>query len=155
MDHGKVVNSPGFGDKEKGRGKETFPPITPFREKGKPKENTDIDIRYRMSQSGESLSGGGVGYRRPSLAALRSEDFFSGEYDAVDIAVAVTNGRRNDRALWRTYLRNGSIEEGTFLQCCFTQWRENLADGYPRNAAACLTAKLRPFLSGMRQGGAA
>ena len=42
---------------------------------------------------------------------MRSEDFFSGEYDAVDLAICVTRGTCKDRALWRKYLRNGSIDE--------------------------------------------
>ena len=130
-------------------------PHTPLKEKEGQKETTDIDIRHRMTASAETPSGIHVGYRRPDLASLCAEDFFSGEYDPVDIAIAVTGGRRNDRALWRTYLRNGSIEEGKFLEVCFTQWREDMSDGYPDNPAACLTKKLRPFLSGTREGGAA
>ena len=118
-------------NKERGKEKETFPPNTPHEEKGSQKETTDIDIRYRMTTSAETPSGIHVGYRRPVLASLCAEDFFSGEYDPVDIAITVTGGRRNDRALWRTYLRNGSIEEGKFLEVCFTQWRENMSDGYP------------------------
>ena len=147
----KVVNKE--GEREKASS-----PLHPLIGKEKGEENTDIDIGYPISASAEIHSGMNVGYRRPALASLRPEDFFSGEYDAVDIAVAVTGGRRSDRALWRTYLRNGSIEEGKFLELCFTQWRENLSDGYPDNPAACLTRKLRPFLSGGRnpkEGGAA
>ena len=125
--------------KERGKEKEAFPPNTPYEEKGIQKETADIDIRYR----------------RPESDCLRAEDFFSGEFDPVDIAIAVTGGRRNDRALWRTYLRNGSIEEGRFLEACFAQWRENMSDGYPYNSAACLTKKLKPHLSGVRNGGAA
>jgi len=130
-------------------------PHTPLKEKEGQKETTDIDIRHRMTASAETPSGIHVGYRRPDLASLCAEDFFSGEYDPVDIAIAVTGGRRNDRALWRTYLRNGSIEEGKFLEVCFTQWREDMSDGYPDNPAACLTKKLRPFLSGTGKGDAA
>lgn len=112
-------------------------------------ENTDIDIGYRISQSADfhqrKMS---IGYRRPHIGSLKAEDFFSGEYDSVDLAVAVASGRRTDRALWRKYLRTGSIEEADFLACCFEQWRENESDGYPKNAAACLTAKLKPHLNG-------
>ena len=125
-DKEKVVNKEGERERGKERAKE--------REKGKEQENTDTDIRYR----------------RPASGCLSSEDFFSGEYDAVDLAMCVTRGTRNDRALWRKYLRNGSIEEGDFLQCVFQQWRENESDGEPDNCAACLQAKLNPF----RKGGA-
>ena len=122
-----VVNK----EEEKERGKER----SKEREKGKEQENTDI----------------GIGYRRPVSGCLRSEDFFSGEYDAVDLAMCVTRGSRKDRALWRKYLRNGSIEECDFLQCVFQQWRENMSDGEPDNSAACLQSKLNP----LRKGGVA
>ena len=112
MEEAKVINSPASGAKERGKGKGKSPQA-PLKEKGSQKETADIDIRYR----------------RPVSGCLRAEDFFSGEYDPVDIAMTVTGGRRSDRALWRTYLRNGSIEEGEFLQCCFTQWRENIPHG--------------------------
>ena len=104
------------------------------RSKERQKENTDTDID--------------IGYRRPVSGRLRSEDFFSGEYDAVDLAICVTDGTRKDRALWRKYLRNGSIDECDFLQCVFLQWRENHSDGMPDNAASCLQAKLNPFRKG-------
>jgi len=117
------------------------------KEKRTKRENTDIDIGYRISIPGDVHPRQGIPSRRPRRHDLKPEDFFSGEYDPVDLAVAVTDGTRNDRALWRTYLRTDSITECDFLQCCFVQWRENESDGYPRNAA-CLTKKLRPFLNG-------
>ena len=80
---------------------------------------------------------------------MRSEDFFSGEYDAVDLAICVTRGTCKDRALWRKYLRNGSIDECGFLQCVFQQWRENNSDGEPDNAASCLQSKLNPLRKGV------
>ena len=124
-DQDKVVNKEGERERGKERSKES--------EKGKEQENTDIDIRYR----------------RPVSGCLRAEDIFSGEYDAVDLAICVTRGTRKDRALWRKYLRNGSIEEGDFLQCVFQQWRENKSDGEPDNSAACLQSKLNPFRKGV------
>ena len=121
----KVVSKEGERERGKERSKES--------EKGKKQENTDIDIRYR----------------RPVSGCLSNEDFFSGEYDAVDLAMCVTRGTRKDRALWRKYLRNGSIDEGDFLQCVFQQWRENESDGEPDNSAACLQSKLNPFRKGV------
>ena len=121
----RVINK----ERERERGKER----SKESEKGKKQENTDIDIRYR----------------RPVSGCLSNEDFFSGEYDAVDLAMCVTRGTRKDRALWRKYLRNGSIDEGDFLQCVFQQWRENESDGEPDNSAACLQSKLNPFRKGV------
>ena len=98
----------------------------------KDQENTDIDI----------------GYPRPVSGCLRSEDFFSGSFDPVDLAICVTNGTRKDRALWRKYMRNGSIDECVFLECVFRQWRENCSDGMPDNPAACLQLKFNAHLKG-------
>ena len=157
MKAGKLADETAEVVNKEGEREKASSPLDPLLGKEKGEENTDIDIRYRMSASGNTSSIQDVGYRRPVLSSLHEDDFFSGQYDPVDVAMAVTRGRRNDRALWRTYLRNGSISEGDFLQCCFTQWREDLSDGYPDNPAACLTKKLRPFLSGNRRakGGAA
>ena len=119
-------------------------------------ENTDtgsdIDIGARegISQSGSAdfHQSGFCQHRRAHLSGLRDEDFFDPEYDAIDLAIAVTHGRTNDRRLWRKYLNTASIDEGTFRECVHMQWRENESDGYPKNAAACLTAKLKPHLNG-------
>ena len=114
--------------------------INKERAKERSKERQKEITRYPISDTG---------YRRPVSECLRDDDFFSGRFDAVDLAICVTRGTRKDRALWRTYLRNGSIDECDFLQCVFKQWRENCSDGMPDNSASCLQSKLNPFRKGV------
>ena len=86
--------------------------------------------------------------RRPLVDAKFILDGYSPEgirYDAVQTAMValdippVSNGRNNARIL-RYHLRR--MDEETFRQIVYQQWRENAIDGLPRNVAAALTAKL-------------
>ena len=114
----------------------------------KKRPDTDTGIGYRVSESESADFHQRSVCRRPVVPNLMPDDFFDPERDAVDLAVTIANGTTRDRRLWRTYLRNGSITECDFRQCVYEQWNENTKDGYPRNTAACLQAKLNRLVNG-------
>ena len=112
---------------------------------------SDIDIDTGRRETGSAdfhQEGGNTGYRRACLTKLTAEDFFNDKYDPVDIACAVVNGKRNDRLLWRKYLREGSISDAELLECAYRQWREDAVDGRGDKPAACLQAKLNAVMRG-------
>ena len=116
-----------------------------------PAKETEMRERNKESKDKEiPIPISDTGCRKAVSGRIRAEDFFSAEYDAVDLVATAFNGTRKDRRLWRKYLRNGSIEEAKFLELAFDKWREDQVDGRGDNPAACFQAILNPHLSGNR-----
>lgn len=134
-------------DQRKERSKETGNRKIPI-----PISDIDIDTEYRRTGSADfHQEGGNAGYRRACIASLTADDFFNDKYDPVDIACVVVNGKRNDRLLWRKYLREGAVTDAELLECAYRQWREDAVDGRGDNPAACLQAKLNAIIDEKRE----
>ena len=162
VDRGKSCEQPSGATKEN-------PPCTPLKEnRGRNLISTDPDPvpiarTYTPAQGTPPSQRTGTGTvktgvfgtgtekaprRRPLVDAKFILDGYSPEgirYDAVQTAMValdippVSNGRNNARIL-RYHLRR--MDEETFRQIVYQQWRENSIDGLPRNVAAALTTKL-------------
>ena len=166
-----LKNMEALPQKERGKGKETFPPTTPYREKGREKEISaspypspkpsplpsgmekgkgEVDLHQKRSGEGKAVR-------------VDAELILHSPFDPVQIAlnvlrippVAVDAGvRYNNARIMRHLLR--TIGEAAFRDATYRQWRENAIDGEPRSRARTFMAKLNAIRAALSpKGGAA
>ena len=117
----EVMNSLLAQTPKKGEGKKRRSPQTPYREKGKGKENRRGFLR------------------KPSFACARSRVRASIDAD-LDLAVQAFGGTASDRAIWASIAWRVGAEQ--FHYAVLDKIGEDAADGAPRKAAATFQAFL-------------
>ena len=116
----EVMNSLLAQTPKKGEGKKRRSPQTPYREKGKGKENRRGSLRNRLSCA-----------RTRVRAAIDAD---------LDIAVRAFGGTASDRALWASIAWRVGADQ--FHYAVMDKLSEDSADGAPRKAAATFQAFL-------------
>ena len=130
----EVINSLLAQTLKKGEGKKRHSPQTPYREKGKGKENRRGFLR------------------KPSFACARSRVRASIDAD-LDLAVQAFGGTASDRAIWASIAWRVGAEQ--FHYAVLDKIGEDAADGAPRKAAATFQAFLNDRFPKPKKGGAA
>ena len=158
--------------KERGKGKETFPPATPYREKGSQKEISASPSPYPSPKPSPlpSVREEGKGEvdlhqlaeRTGKAVRVDADLILNSPFDPVQIALNVlripsvaedAGVRYNNARIMRHLLR--IIGEEAFRDATYRQWRENAIDGEPRSRARTFMAKLNAIRAALSPKGGA